>query len=199
MKNAHHENYPDAHHDIYSKTIFGFWVYLLTDFILFGTIFATYAVLRNNTFGGPAIQDLFHPPCVLLQTFLLLSSSFTAGMGGAYAHRKDRKSVLWAFFFTFLLGALFLWLSLTEMERLIHAGFGWQKSGFLSAYFTLIGTHSLHLLFALLWTLVLAWPVYREGVSFVSVRRLTCLKMFWQFLNVVWIFIFSFVYLMGVK
>jgi len=194
-----HENYPDPHHDTYSRTIFGFWVYLMSDFILFGALFATYIVLQDSTFAGPTAHDLFHLPFTFFQTLVLLFSTLTAGLAGAAAHRKDKNKTLLLFSITFLLGLLFFGMQLHEFSQFLAAGHSWQKSAFLSAYFTLVGTHTLHILFGLLWIPVLLLPVYREGVSHVSIRRLTCMRMFWQFLNIVWVFIFSFVYLLGAK
>lgn len=193
-----HESYPDPHHDTYSRTIFGFWVYLMTDFVLFGAIFATYAVLKDSTFGGPAAKDLFYLPFTLIQTLVLLLGSLTAGLGGASAHRKNKKATLLFFSLTFLIGAIFMGMMLAEFSHLHRAGHGWNQSAFLSAYFTLVGTLGVHVLFGLVWILVLLVPVWREGISHVSLRRLTCLRMFWQFVNIVWMLIFSFVYLLGV-
>lgn len=198
-ENATHESYPDVYHDVYSRTVFGFWLYLLTDFILFGTLFATYAVLQGSLYPGPTARDLFSPPFVLVQTLVLLVSSLTAGLGGAYAHRKNKNQTILYFAITFFLGIIFMWMELSEMVRLVKMGYGWEKTGFLSSYFTLIGTHGVHMVFAILWTIVFLVPLFYEKISFVSIRRLTCLKMFWQFLNVVWVFIFSFIYLMGAK
>jgi cytochrome o ubiquinol oxidase subunit 3 len=192
------EHFPDPHRDLYSRTSFGFWIYLLTDFILFGTLFATYAVLRHSTFGGPSVRDLFEVPFTLGPALILLMSSFTVGLGAAMAHRKDKRWTMRLFGITFLLGALFFYMQIADMSRLVHCGAGWERSAFLSAYFTLVGTHAAHVIFGLLWILVLIYPVWREGITPVSLRRLTCLKMFWQFLNIIWIFIFSFVYLLGV-
>ncbi len=200
MKNNVHEAYPDTHHDTYSKTIFGFWVYLMTDLILFGTLFATYAVLSDSTFGGPSAQDLFHLPKALTETLILLLSSFTVGIGAAAAHRKDKKLCVALFAATFVLGAIFMVMVCNGLSALIRQGHGWNQSAFLSSYFTLIGTLVLHVVFGLLWMIVLLIPVLKEeSVSHVSLRRLACLKMFWQFINIVWVLIFSFVYLMGVK
>jgi cytochrome o ubiquinol oxidase subunit 3 len=194
-----HESFPDPHHDVYSRTTFGFWVFLLTDFVLFGTLFATYAVLQNGTYGGPSGKDLFSLSSALLQSVILLTASLTAGLAGAFAHRNDKNKTLLLFGATFLLGIIFMGMQISDMQRLLQLGHGWQKSAFLSIYYTIMGTFSIHMLFALLWVIVLAVPVYREGISHVSLRRLICLKMFWQFLNIVWIFIYSFVYLLGVK
>ena len=194
-----HEHYPDPHHDLYSRTQFGFWIYLLTDFVLFATIFATYAVLVHSTFGGPTAAHLFSPSAALWPAVILLISSWTIGLGGAAAHRKDKRWTLVYFSFTFVLGLIFLSMVLSHFSRLSHMGYTWDKSAFLSAYFTLVGTHAVHMVFALIWVLVLLYPlIIEEEVSHISIRRLTCLRMFWQFLNIIWVFIFSFVYLMGV-
>ena len=193
-----HELFPDTHHDAYSRTTFGFWLFLLTDFVLFGTLFACYAVLKGGTNGGPGVKEIFHVPATLLPTLTLLLCSFTASLGGAYAHRKDKKMTMLYFAITFVLGLAFTWMECSDMSRLFHMGHSWKNSAFLSAYFTIAGTHALHLIFALLWTLVILFPLWREeSVSHVSVRRVVCLKMFWQFLNIIWVFIYSFIYLMG--
>lgn len=195
---SEHETYPDTHHDAYSRTTFGFWIYLLTDFVLFGTLFATYAVLQKSIFGGYSASDLFDWHFTFIQTLILLTASFTAGLGGAFAHRRNKNATLLFFGATFLLGAAFMALQFKELSSYLHAGASWEKSAFLSAYFTLIGTFWIHMLFALLWILILAVPVLRGGITSVALRRFTCLKMFWQFLNILWVFIFSFIYLMGV-
>ncbi len=201
MKNPEtlpHEHFPDSHHNPYARTVFGFWLYLMSDLILFGALFAAYAVLSHSTFGGPSGRELFRLSFTHIQTLVLLTSSLTAGLAGAAAHRGNKKATISLFGLTFLLGVVFMWMEFSEFSNLVGAGHGWNKSAFLSAYFTVVGTHGLHVLFGLLWIPVLLIPVWREGISHVSVRRLTCLRMFWQFLNIIWIFIFSFVYLMGV-
>jgi cytochrome o ubiquinol oxidase subunit 3 len=197
-KSAMHENYPDLYHDAYSRTLFGFWLYLMSDFILFGVLFATYAVLSINPFQGPTGRELFHPPYTLTQTLILLVGSLTAGLGAAAAHRQHKKPTILFFSATFLIGLVFMGMIGTEFSRLIQEGNSWDKNGFLSAYFTVVSTHAIHVLFGLLWIVVLLIPVWKEGVSDVSVRRLTCLNMFWQFLNIIWVFIFALVYLLGV-
>lgn len=194
-----HEAETDPHHDIYSKTVFGFWVYLMTDFMVFTTLFATYDVLHNKTFGGPSAKDLFNIHYTLVQTLIFLLSSFLIGLGGAAAHRKQRVTTLLLFGLTFFLGIIFMGMELNEFSRFIQQGYDWKKSAFLSIYFTIVGTFGLHLLFALLWIVVLLIPVIIHGVTQASVRRLTCLRMFWQFLGVVWIFIYTIIYLLGVR
>ena len=192
-----HEHFPDTHHDPYSITLFGFWVYLLTDLMMFATLFAAYAVLQGGTAGGPSAREIFHLPFTLIQTFLLLLAAFTSGLARVAVHRYLSRWTILLFALTFLAGAAFMGMELTELTRLVKEGNGWDRSAFLSAFFTLVGTHGLHVLFGLLWTIVLLVPVWRHGLTPVSKRRLSCLSMFWQFLNVVWIFIFSIVYLLG--
>jgi cytochrome o ubiquinol oxidase subunit III len=186
-----------SHEDGSANTIFGFWVYLMTDCILFGVIFAVYAVLHNNTFGGPPAKEIFSIHFALAESMVLLVSSFTSGLAMLSTGPKDKKKVLFWFGITFILGASFLTMELIEFGILMQEGNGWQRSGFLSAYYTLVGTHGLHIAFGLLWMIVLLIPVMRRGLTPVSIKRLTCLKLFWHFLDVVWIFLFTVVYLMG--
>ncbi len=199
MNEQVHEEYPDPHHDVYSKTVFGFWIYLLTDFVLFGVLMATFAVLRFSFFGGASPASLFHLPVNFIQALILLVSTYTIALGAAYSHRENKSATLIYFLITFILGAAFVVMGHLEFSRLISNGNSWQRSGYLSAYFTLVGTHMLHMLFALLWVIVLMIPVCREGITPTGIKRITCLKMFWQFLNIIWIFIFIIVYLLGVK
>lgn len=196
--NVAHESYPDTHHDDYSKTTFGFWVYLLTDFMFLATIFASYAVLSKNTFGGLTPRDIFSLPFSTIQTLVMLCSAFTAGIAGACAHRKSKGGVIGFFFLTFLLGLLFLGMMGYEFSHIFAAGYSWKSTAFLSMYFTLIGMFGGHVIFALLWVIVLIIPVFKQGITVVSLKRLTCLRMFWQFINVVWVLIFTFVYVLGV-
>ncbi|HEX7483562.1 MAG TPA: cytochrome o ubiquinol oxidase subunit III [Candidatus Saccharimonadales bacterium] len=179
------------------KTNFGFWIYLMTDCILFGSLFATYIVLHNNTFGGPGGSELFDMPAILVETLILLTSSFTCGLAMLAIRRKKRTQALFWFGFTFALGAAFLVMELSEFNTLIAEGNSWQRSGFLSAFFTLVGTHGLHITIGLLWMLVMGWQLLRQGFSDSVVRRFSLLSMFWHFLDIIWIFIFTFVYLSG--
>ncbi len=180
------------------RTIFGFWVYLMTDCVLFATLFATYAVLRNNTYGGPSGHEIFDMPYVLVETLLLLTSSFTCGLA-MLAMRQHRTRLMWALLgATFMLGLAFVTMELTEFAHLASDGNSWQRSGFLSAFFTLVGTHGAHITTGLLWLSVLGVQVWRKGLTDSLARRLTMFSMFWHFLDIVWVFIFTIVYLMGV-
>jgi cytochrome o ubiquinol oxidase subunit III len=180
-----------------NKTIFGFWVYIMTDCVLFASLFATYAVLHNNTAGGPGAAELFSMPFVLAETLILLTSSYTAGLAMLSAHRGKINGVLVWFAVTFLLGAAFLGLELHEFSSLVAEGNSWRESGFLSGFFTLVGTHGLHITTGLIWMIVLLTQVVKKGLAGNTVKRLTLLSMFWHFLDVVWIFIFTIVYMLG--
>jgi len=189
----------EAHlEETYSKTIFGFWAYLMTDCVLFGTLFATYIVLHNNTYGGPGSNELFSLPFVLTETLILLTSSFTCTLSKLAGLRNEKNKVIGWFAVTFLLGIAFISMELNEFSHFVHDANSWQRSAFLSSFFTLVGTHGLHISIGLLWMIILLIPVYRQGLTPVSHKRLTCLRMFWHFLDIVWIFIFTIVYLMGV-
>lgn len=179
------------------KSSLGFWIYLMTDCILFGSLFATYIVLHNNTFGGPSGSELFDMPSILVETLLLLTSSFTCGLAMIAVRQRNIKFTLFWLGFTFVLGAMFLGMELAEFQLLISEGNSWQRSGFLSAFFTLVGTHGLHIAVGLLWLAIMAWKLFRNGFNNNTVRRLSLFSMFWHFLDIIWIFIFTFVYLIG--
>lgn len=182
-----------------SKPVFGFWVYIMTDCVLFATLFATFAVLRNNTAGGPDGNELFSMPYVLVETLLLLTSSFTAGLAMLAVARKQVNQVLLWLIATFALGAAFLGMELNEFSHLVAEGHSWQASAFLSSFFTLVGTHGLHITIGLLWVLVLMTYIVKRGLNEIATKRLLLFSLFWHFLDIVWIFIFTIVYLMGVK
>jgi len=186
-----------AHHEADAKNIFGFWVYIMTDCVLFAGLFATYAVLHNNTFGGLPGSQLFSLPNVLIETLALLTSSFTCGLAILAAQHRHKNKVLFWFGVTFLLGVLFLSLELTEFRHLDVTGNSWRRSGFLSAFFTLVGTHGLHITVGLTWMLTMMFRVWRVGLNRANVRKLTLLSLFWHFLDIIWIFIFTIVYLFG--
>ena len=179
------------------KATFGFWVYLMTDCVLFATLFATFAVLRTNTFGGPDGKELFSMPYVLTETMLLLTSSFTCGLAMLGVHTRSRLQVYFWLAVTFVLGAAFLGMELREFAHLHAEGNGWERSGFLSSFFTLVGTHGLHITVGLLWLAVLVLQIFKQGLSANVSRRLSMFSLFWHFLDIVWIFIFTIVYLWG--
>lgn len=180
-----------------ARTVFGFWVYILTDCLLFGTLFAIYAVLHNQTNGAVNARDLFSLPHALAETIILLTSSFTCALANLAGQKGNKNHVLAYFALTFLLGVSFLTLELSEFSQFVQQGNSWRQSAFLSSFFTLVGTHGLHITIGLLWMVILLIPVARKGLTPVSQKRLKCLRLFWHFLDVVWIFIFTVVYLMG--
>jgi cytochrome o ubiquinol oxidase subunit 3 len=180
-----------------STTKLGFWIYLMTDCVLFGSLFATYIVLRDNTYGGVSGKDIFDMPFVLAETLILLTSSFICGLTMLAVRQNSRRWVLAGLSGVALLGVSFLSLELIEFSKLATEGHGWQASAFLSAFFTLVGTHGAHIAIGLLWLIVIGWQVVRRGLTGGVVRRLGLFGMFWHFLDIIWIFIFTIVYLMG--
>lgn len=184
----------DIHND---KTILGFWIYLMTDLLLFATLFATFIVLRDNTAGGPAGSELFSLPFVFMETLILLTSSYTAGLAILNSRTKQLRKVIPWLGITFILGSIFITMELTEFALLAQEGSSWASSGFTSAYFTLVGTHGIHILIGLIWLAVMVYSLYKRGFSKANQRKLFMWSMFWHFLDIVWIFIFTIVYLMG--
>ena len=183
--------------EIQNRQSLGFWVYLMTDVVLFATLFATFAVLRNATAGGPTGAELFDMPFVLTETMLLLTSSFTVGLAVLAARdKKKRQSLVWLGI-TFLLGAAFLAMELYEFNHFIHNGAAWSTSAFLSAFFVLVGTHGIHIAVGLLWLIVLFVRLKKYNFRKTDMHRLSLFSLFWHFLDIIWIFVFSIVYLIG--
>ncbi len=190
---------PDPHQDTYSKTVLGFWMYLMTDCLVFGSLFVTYAILHVNTFGGPSTHDLYHLPTAAAETVMLLCSTVTCGFAMLAALRSEKKHVVFWLLITFLLGGAFVFTELREFTHLVREGHSWTQSAFLSSFFTLVGTHGAHVTAGLIWMLVMMVQVSLWGINVMTFRRLVVFSMFWHFLDLVWIFIFTFVYLMGVS
>ena len=180
-----------------ARTTLGFWIYIMSDCVLFASLFATYAVLHNNTYGGPSARELFSMPFVLAETLILLTSSFTVGLAIVSAHHHRRNHMIFWLAITLLLGLTFLGLELSEFSRLVHDGNSWHRSAFLSAFFTLVGTHGLHVALGSIWMIFLIAQTFYDDLTDIVMRRLLCLSLFWHFLDIVWIFIFTIVYLMG--
>jgi cytochrome o ubiquinol oxidase subunit 3 len=179
------------------KVTFGFWVYLMSDCVLFAALFATYAVLRGATFGAPGIESLVDLPYVLGETLLLLTSSFTIGLALLAAYAGKKRLTLIALASTLVLGLGFLAMELHEFMHLAHQGYGPDRSAFLSSLWTLLGTHGLHVALGSVWMLALMAHVFVRGLVAGTTRKLMCLGLFWHFLDIIWIFIFTFVYLFG--
>jgi cytochrome o ubiquinol oxidase subunit 3 len=188
----------EEHHDDGSTTTLGFWIYLMSDCILFSALFASFAVLRNATAGGPTAHEIFSLPYVAVETGFLLLSSFTYGMAMISVDRKRQSAVLGWLVVTMLFGLGFLGMEVHEFSDLIREGAGPDRSAFLSAFFTLVGTHGLHVTSGIVWMLVLMAHVLRRGLTEANKTRLMCLSLFWHFLDIVWIGVFTVVYLMGV-
>jgi cytochrome o ubiquinol oxidase subunit 3 len=187
-----------AHSDTVAIQAFGFWIYLMTDLVLFAAIFATYAVLGHSYAGGPTGKDLFDLPYAFGETMFLLVSSATCGLV-MLAMYKDKKSlVLTGLIVTFLLGLGFMAMEISEFHHMIQEGNGPERSGFLSAFFALVGTHGLHVILGLVWMAVMTGQVVTKGLATPVQSRLMRMSMFWHFLDIVWIGIFTFVYLLGV-
>jgi len=189
--------YTREHHPE-NGTLLGFWLYLMSDCLIFACLFATYAVLGRNYAGGPTGAELFDLPLVAVNTSLLLLSSITYGFAMLEMQRKRQGATLAWLAVTGILGACFIGFELYEFAHLIHEGYGPQRSGFLTSFFALVSTHGLHVSFGIVWLVTLMFQVKRHGLTPENGRRLMCLSMFWHFLDVVWIGVFTFVYLMGV-
>lgn len=188
---------PHENREADERTVFGFWVYLMTDCVLFASLFATFVVLRHATFGAPSSEELFDLPFVVLETLILLTSSFTAGVGVFLAKAGKRTQALGFLGATLFLGLAFLTLEIKEFAHFVSVGAGWGKSAFLSAFFTLVGTHGAHVAAGTLWLVILVMQMLRHGLDGKRLRGLTVFSLFWHFLDIVWIFIFTIVYLFG--
>jgi len=186
------------HSDAAANQAFGFWIYLMSDLVLFSAIFATFAVLSRSYAGGPTGHELFNLPSVFGETLFLLFSSGTCGMAVLAMHNSKRSRVLMWFSVTFLLGLGFILMETNEFYHMIRDGNGPDRSGFLSAFFTLVGTHGTHVTFGLIWMAVMMAQLATKGLTAPVRSRLMRLSMFWHFLDIVWIGVFTVVYLMGV-
>ena len=181
-----------------SSTMLGFWIYLMSDCLIFAVLFAIYGVLGASYAAGPAPKDLFDLQLVAINTAMLLFSSLTFGFAMLSMLKNDVRGTLVWLGVTGLFGLAFLGIELYEFAHLIHVGATPQRSAFLSSFFTLVGTHGLHVAFGILWLVTLMTQVRRYGLIEANKRRLMCLSMFWHFLDVIWIGVFTFVYLLGV-
>jgi cytochrome o ubiquinol oxidase subunit III len=190
-----YEQEEHAHGD--GGTLFGFWLYLMSDCLIFAVLFATFGVLGRNYAAGPSGADLFDLRLVAINTSLLLLSSITYGFAMLEMNKERVGATLGWLAITGLFGAAFVAIELYEFSHLIHEGATPQRSAFLSSFYALVGTHGLHVSFGIVWLLTLMVQVRRFGLIADNQRRLMCLSMFWHFLDVVWIGVFTFVYLMG--
>jgi len=178
---------------------FGFWIYLISDIIMFSALFATYAVLAPATAGGPAARDIFDPNSVAIETACLLASSFACGMASIAVSQRSMKWTQISLVITGLLGFVFLLLELHEFHGLVSRGFGPTHSAFLSAFFTLVGCHGLHITAGLLWLGTMMAQFYAKGFRRDIQYRYLCFSLFWHALDIIWVAIFSLVYLVGMN
>ena len=189
---SHHEQLEAEATD---RVMFGFWVYLMTDLLMFAILFACYAVLHGNTAGGESGHELFGLPLALTETLLLLTSSFTVGLAMIMARTGKKGATLFWFAVTFILGVAFLTFELREFGEFIREGHTLRSNAFLSSFFVLVGTHGLHITSGLLWMAITMGFAMKRGLNKHIVRKMTMLSLFWHFLDIVWIFIFTIVYL----
>lgn len=179
------------------KALFGLWIYILSDCVLFAGLFATYAVQNTATFGGVSIGNITNLPFVFVETLVLLTSSFACGLAVLAAYKNNKTLTLVALTATLILGLTFIGMELYEFRHLLAEGNSWSQSSFLTSYFALVGTHGLHVLLGSIWMLVTLIAIAIRGLSAGSMRKLLAFSLFWHFLDIVWIFIFTFIYLFG--
>ena len=176
---------------------YGFWIFLLSDIVMFSAFFAAYAVLSNETAGGPSGKDLFHLHTVAIETACLLLSSFTCGVASIGARAHNDLMYYGSMAVTAVLGAAFLLLEAREFAGMVAIGAGPTRSAFLSAFFTLVGCHGLHVTLGLLWLLTMMAQVFAKGYRADILRRVLCFSLFWHTLDIIWVALFTVVYLMG--
>jgi cytochrome o ubiquinol oxidase subunit 3 len=177
---------------------YGFWIFILSDVVMFAGLFAAYAVLAGNTAGGPTGAQLFNLRNVFIETMCLLLSSYTCGLGALSAERRQPARFFLFAALTFVLGAAFLFIECTEFTGMVARGAGPARSAFLSSFFTLVGTHGAHVTSGLIWLVYLVAQVMAKGLRAAVLRRLLCWSLFWHALDIVWVGVLTLVYLMGV-
>ena len=178
---------------------YGFWIFILSDIVMFSALFAAYAVLSGNTAGGPDGRELFNLRNVFIETACLLFSSYTCGLGMLSAERREPGRFLLFAVFTFALGAAFLFIEMSEFAGMVRAGAGPSRSAFLSSFFSLGGMHGAHVTAGLVWLVYMMAQVLAKGLRAVVLRRLVCFSLFWHALDIIWIGVLTLVYLMGAR
>lgn len=197
--NAHdHHGHGRGHHDLESIKQFGFWLFMITDVILFATLFATFIVLRDNTASGPIGAELIEMNGIIVSTFILLTSSFTSGLAVLSMNKGDKKGLILWLAISALLGLSFIYLEVNEFIHLVHEGANIGTSAYWSAFYTLVGTHGLHVSIGIVWMTALILQIAKRGINPVTKRKVNIISLYWHFLDAVWIFVFSIVYLMEV-
>jgi cytochrome o ubiquinol oxidase subunit 3 len=178
---------------------YGFWIFLLSDIIMFSALFAAYAVLSGQTDGGPTAHSLFELKHVAIETLCLLFSSYTCGLGSLFIERRRLKLFFILFAATFALGAIFLGLEFSEFAGMLAQGAGPSRSAFLSSFFSLVGLHGAHVTVGLLWLAFMMAQVAAQGPREFVLRRILCFSLFWHALDIIWVAVMSLVYLMGAR
>jgi cytochrome o ubiquinol oxidase subunit 3 len=197
MHREAHLTVHDHHLEADRTDVFGFWLYIMTDCILFCCLFTTFLVLNRPAAQALQLKSYIHLPDVLVETFFLLASNFTFCLASLSIYKEKLGSVVWWLFLSFLLGAGFLYIEVNEFIHVAKEGFRWDYSAQASSFFTLVGTHGLHVTFGLLWILTMIVQLLFFKLNQTMKRRMTYLGLFWNFLDIVWIFVFTIVYLMG--
>lgn len=198
MSQAHAHSHDHGHHDQESLKQFGFWLFMITDVILFATLFATFVVLRGNTASGPIGAELIEMNGIIISTFILLTSSFTSGLALLSMNKGDKKGLILWLAISALLGLSFIYLEVNEFIHLVHEGANIGTSAYWSAFFTLVGTHGLHVSLGIVWMTAIIIQLAKRGITPVTKRKVNIISLYWHFLDAVWIFVFSIVYLMEV-
>lgn len=192
----HHDAHHEHHHSSDEIDVFGFWIYIMTDCLLFATLFAAFSVLSGANYDGPMLSQIYHLPYVFKETMFLLASSFTYGIAMLAFYKHKKGQALFWLFVTFLCGCGFVGMEVHEFVDLYMSGASWQVSAALSSFFTLVATHGTHVTIGLIWMAVMIFQLAKYGTTPGVNRRLTYLGLFWHFLDIVWIFVFTIVYLM---
>lgn len=195
---SHDHKHSRGHVDQESLKQFGFWLFMITDVILFSTLFATFVVLRGNTASGPIGSDLIEMNGIIISTFILLTSSFTSGLALLSMNKGDKKGLILWLAVSALLGLSFVYLEVNEFMHLVHEGAKISTSAYWSAFFTLVGTHGLHVTLGIVWMTAVIIQIVKRGITPVTKRKVNIVSLYWHFLDAVWIFVFSIVYLMEV-
>ena len=194
---SNHAHTVDHHHDTDSLDVYGFWLYIMTDCVLFGTLFAAFIVLHHPGAYGPSFKHFIEPGYVLGETFFLLASNFTFGLSILSVYKNKVKAAIFCLILTFILGLGFVYMEINEFVHLYQEGYTWHVSGAASSFFVLVATHGFHVSIGLLWISVMVIQLSKFKINSATKKRLTYLGLFWNFLDIVWIFLFTIVYLMG--
>ena len=194
---SHTEHHNHSHHE-HEMTTLGFWIFLVTDCILFGTLFATYAVLYTHIDGHLTGRELFEVPGFTIETFILLTSSFTSGLALLAINKEKMKPFMGWLIVTIFLGLSFVGLEINEFAKMIAEGASISTNAFLSSFFTLVSTHGLHVSFGIIWMIAIMVQIRKHGINAVTKHKVFIVGLYWHFLDAVWIFLFTVVYLMGV-